>query len=1174
MELPVAESPVESQAVYRFGAEVAAARPPKQPWRLELRFFDAENKDIAITEAGLGIPRSTVTVSTPAGWNGTRITLRGEGVAGGAQLNAVRAALFLILPDAATATVDNAGIMPGNSGSAGESAGIEFAHPESGFRFGTNPVPNPAFEEGDGDQVAGWRYAGRGSAKLSADTISGKRALALPQDGDRWESDYFPLGSRNPVRLFYWTKFSRHATPGAHTDPVKVEFFCKDAHGERTRLDVRLPYFRHQEWSPFFGGWFPVLSWPIPVPPGANEARLAVVHEDKLMAWNGLRTANWGELLIDNVMLYQAPEPEIPLAMRYFPYAALVRSFLDGAALPFLPVGNRRENSVAAFPLLNKESNLFFKEDGKAPAPAVGIANLLGISRTVEYRGAILDADEKGAGTFRGEVRLSPYGYAEQKLPVGTPKKFGAYYVDLKFYDNGRFCGSNPVRFGWLEHRPGISDAEKAQNSYLFDMHPSGIGADYEQNYDRSELEFQMGLMRLLGVRGLRLQSRFHGLDLDSPEESAAGARRKVALWREKVLPLMKKYNLRGWVSMMEQGTNNLPRLPKNDRELAAWRAYVKTQAEAFGADIDLMLFGNEGLGHHTANRGCDVPLFRYSAWTGTVRDWMSLYREAYHAAKAGNPQLPFGPGHASDPQGEIARQFFEILGKDAPLDCWAFNAYGDTAQMGERIGAVIEKNASSPVFGIVPEVGLEVQTNGPTRAAGERRQAQYVVQTYLATSARAPWIRRIAYFTMREAGDGSRHTLFDKNWGPRPSAVAYATMTDRLGAGRVEKRIELPGGGEFFLWRRSDGSVVGVGSSETGRSITLDTDAATLCVDDLYGNRETVAVTGGTVGIQLGPEPKYVTGARRLDESKQFVIRPRNLTRNNAEPAVGLEVVNNSGRKTTLTVNCTAHPLVRFSPAERRLTLNPGESQTVEFGMKFLRRDDRRRTPVKFEVTTDDGKIFRSSLVHTFAACVKAPAGFRLDDPKGWERAAKLHADRSNQVQIMGRSTWKGPDDLSAVIRTMWDETCFYLEAEVRDDVHSAQSSPEKLFTADGLELGFDLDYRLSGAATLHQICIGNTGSGPAAYRHRPAPAGKLDLPAGSLMIRATGENGNTLYRIALPWRELEEFRPAPGREIAFGVIIDDSDGAPGDRKFISWFGGGISSSQPQQLGDLVFTE
>ena len=332
--------------------------------------------------------------------------------------------------------------------------------------------------------------------------------------------------------------------------------------------------------------------------------------------------------------------------------------------------------------------------------------------------------------------------------------------------------------------------------------------------------------------------------------------------------------------------------------------------------------------------------------------------------------------------------------------------------------------------------------------------------------------------------------------------------------------------------------------------------------------------MTGGTVGIQLGPEPKYVTGARRLDESKQFVIRPRNLTRNSAEPAVGLEVVNNSGRKTELTVNCTAHPLVRFSPAERRLTLNPGESQTVEFGMKFLRRDDRRRTPVKFEVTTDDGKIFRSSLVHTFAACVKAPAGFRLDDPKGWERAAKLHADRSNQVQIMGRSTWKGPDDLSAVIRTMWDETCFYLEAEVRDDVRSAQSSPEKLFTADGLELGFDLDYRLSGAATLHQICIGNTGSGPAAYRHRPAPAGKLDLPAGSLIIRATGENGNTLYRIALPWRELEGFRPAPGREIAFGVIIDDSDGAPGDRKFISWFGGGISSSQPQQLGDLVFTE
>ena len=39
-------------------------------------------------------------------------------------------------------------------------------------------------------------------------------------------------------------------------------------------------------------------------------------------------------------------------------------------------------------------------------------------------------------------------------------------------------------------------------------------------------------------------------------------------------------------------------------------------------------------------------------------------------------------------------------------------------------------------------------------------------------------------------------------------------------------------------------------------------------------------------------------------------------------------------------------------------------------------------------------------------------------------------------------------------------------------------------------------------------------------------------------------------------------------------GVIVDDSDGKPPDRHFISWFGSGISNKRPQDLGDLIFVE
>ncbi|MDR1281294.1 MAG: hypothetical protein LBK99_10800, partial [Opitutaceae bacterium] len=246
------------------------------------------------------------------------------------------------------------------------------------------------------------------------------------------------------------------------------------------------------------------------------------------------------------------------------------------------------------------------------------------------------------------------------------------------------------------------------------------------------------------------------------------------------------------------------------------------------------------------------------------------------------------------------------------------------------------------------------------------------------------------------------------------------------------------------------------------------------------------------------------------------------------------------------------------------------------DFRVSLLDHDDRQRSTVNLGITTADGLSFAARLASTFARCVRAPAGFIPDGTwRGWEQADLLHADRPGQVELYGAPGWKGPQDISAVIRTMWDERFFYVGVETRDDVFSAGGHPaHELFLGDALEVGFDFEHAGSNDAVLWQFAAGLTPQGPAIYRHVPVPDGPVAVDTRRFIVKKTGVNGNAIHQIAIPWSAAGDFKPAPGKQIGFGVIVDDGDGVRGDRKFISWFGSGVSSKKPNNLGEIIFVE
>ena len=202
--------------------------------------------------------------------------------------------------------------------------------------------------------------------------------------------------------------------------------------------------------------------------------------------------------------------------------------------------------------------------------------------------------------------------------------------------------------------------------------------------------------------------------------------------------------------------------------------------------------------------------------------------RRAWRGSVAGLAMACCMAWAAGDPLGKVAKAFHSILGAEGKADVWGYNAYSNPAVMGKNIHEAIRSGGYVSKFGVLVEVGLNAPFSGDSRALMEQKQAAGMVQTYLTTLSDG-WVKRISWFILQAGrSKGSEiYNIFDGDWTPKPVAAAYLVLADTLRAGKVEKRITLSGGGEFFIWRRIDNSVVGVGWAPGEENITLDTGGA-----------------------------------------------------------------------------------------------------------------------------------------------------------------------------------------------------------------------------------------------------------------------------------------------------------------------------------------------------------
>ena len=173
-------------------------------------------------------------------------------------------------------------------------------------------------------------------------------------------------------------------------------------------------------------------------------------------------------------------------------------------------------------------------------------------------------------------------------------------------------------------------------------------------------------------------------------------------------------------------------------------------------------------------------------------------------------------------------------------------------------------------------------------------------------------------------------------------------------------------------------------------------------------------------------------------------------------------------------------------------------------------------------------------------------------------------------RIDIMGRnwvSDYQPPrSEFDGRVRLGWTDQGLLVGVQVRVDRPREATSPDQLWTGDGIELFVSTGW---GESQRYQIVI-SPGADPAQtaprerlYDHRSAPA-----PAVGDVVASVKTVEGYESDIRLPWVSLG-IDPKMGRELAFNIYVNHAD-AQGNRAQLAWHLGGKASSDAGQMNRI----
>jgi len=402
----------------------------------------------------------------------------------------------------------------------------------------------------------------------------------------------------------------------------------------------------------------------------------------------------------------------------------------------------------------------------------------------------------------------------------------------------------------------------------------------------------------------------------------------------------------------------------------------------------------------------------------------------------------------------------------------------------------------------------------------------------------------------------------------PLPSAAAYSAMA-RVVENVEETKDIFPKGitkAVAFQKRSQADAAIWLVKGQ-GRAV-LHNVPANLAITDVMGAPMPAERNGGTTTIAIGEEPVYLNLAAanifdkicdylRLPDKNSFDrlcgllasadLRVTPVQIQLAVPRIdrGLIILHNQATHDLIAgVACEAGNVA----ATNELPVAKGKTARMEFALPAGITEHEEKVFVTADCGGQFEKVKTSFSLDRCVICRRIKNAAIIGGACGaWQGQEAMVLNNREQLMPPDQLKWQGTNDLSAIVRTGWDETNFYFAAEVRDNRHVNEKIGAEIWNGDSVQMAFaplaasDIGIPGYGASDTELILALANGKAEASKWHGPG-----DVRAKmKYSVHRDEAAGTTYYHAGIPWSALG-IKAAPGTVFGFNfVIFDDDTGA-----------------------------
>ncbi|MDD3154903.1 MAG: sugar-binding protein [Victivallaceae bacterium] len=460
-----------------------------------------------------------------------------------------------------------------------------------------------------------------------------------------------------------------------------------------------------------------------------------------------------------------------------------------------------------------------------------------------------------------------------------------------------------------------------------------------------------------------------------------------------------------------------------------------------------------------------------------------------------------------------------------------------------------------------IGELGWSLEMAASPDSPAAMRHAAYVSRT--AMLARSfPECRFLIWYSGVDAPESGKYAYGiwrnDNGIRPLPAAGAYCWAIATMDRGRDFKML-LNQKIMLLRWRTPEQEYAAIWSPEgSDREIRIHLPEAECF--DLFGTPL------ADHRFKIGETPCFLRAAS-LDRAVASLMKQ-------IADAAPLNLQSSFCSRNTLTVTVN-NPLplpwkgtISFGKVSRPLSLAPGQAKTLEL------ISDQIRPGTAGNLVAEDAKGKK------FEYPVRLPKVVVVPKVKiaNWRTFDFVNAGA--QIQLQTRHDvdppdpfirWDGAKDLSVKGFLGYDKNYFYWMAEVTDDKHEVPFDKGLIWQNDAIQFAFD---------TLNNAVAGRQGYAEDDYEfgtsegHVPwcwaSPKGRRG-PAEGVLSEIVRTGDKTVYRVAIPWKEIAPLAPQSGRIFGFCMTIHDRDDNVNNYRMA--FGRGIAEGKtPAMFRKLMF--